>query len=130
MMGGEDDEDVKLSAEEEKSRDAARPALVAVLSNLSLVYAKSGDHGAALEKAAGALALDEGCAKARYRRAEAFAATGRYEEALEDMRKVAESQPDAPLYQKKCEEIKRRKVAADKKVDMFYRQMFDGVKRV
>jgi len=88
--------------------DSWRASLVALHLNLALCAARGGDPAQARRHCSTVLGADPGNAKALFRRGSAAASQGDYDEALSDLQRAAELQPQDRAVREQLRELQRR----------------------
>lgn len=122
--GGQgDDDDMGVGEAKALSEDDKKLA-IALLSNCAAAQLKINDAGAAAESCTKALELDASNVKAMFRRAQAHLAEKKFDDAVEDAKKVLELDKDNKPAEQLIKQAEATRKAEKKKEKAMYSKMF------
>lgn len=123
------DDMIEGAKEEENAPEKierAKMLMIDVLTNLCVTKARQGDYEAVVTNSEKALKLDSENTKARFKRSMAYSELGEFDKAMEDM-EILCAKDDSAFFEKKREEIKRKRRAHNMAVKSMYKKMFEGI---
>ncbi|RLN68280.1 hypothetical protein BBJ29_000838 [Phytophthora kernoviae] len=119
------DTKIQYSAEELQQ---VNPVATACYANLAMCYSKldgDGDVGRCIAAATSALKLEDGHAKARYRRSQAYVTSKEFDLALADLTKLRDLEPDNKLFRSALSRAQTAKMQFRKKQQSAFANIFE-----